>query len=144
MGPWALQLIACLHISQLIKLAQKVRRTALTFADAHRDHAVAGFATLHFIGERANQTRACHAKWVADRDRSPVHIQLFGINAQTIATIHNLHGESLVEFPQINLADRQSGAPQKLGNGKNRSDPHFVRVAPRDLIAAKHEFVRDL
>ena len=49
----------------------------------------------------------------------------------------HLHGEGLVELPQIDVGDALAGALQQLRNGEHRTDAHFVRLAAGDREAAE-------
>src|SRR3954451_7461619 len=74
---------------------------ALAAADAHRHHAPLGLAPASLLQDVARQTRARHAKGVADRDRAAVDVVLLGIDPELVTGIQALAGERLVEFPKI-------------------------------------------
>src|ERR1700683_5763305 len=80
---------------------------ALSSPNAHGDHAVARFAASHFVGNGANHARTGHSEGMSDGDRAAVNIELFRIDAQAVAAINYLNGESLVQFPQIQIAHSQ-------------------------------------
>src|SRR5262245_56052672 len=80
----------------------------LAAADAHRHDAVPDLAPLHLVGQRADQARAGHAVGVAERNRAAVDVQLLRVDPQAIAAVDDLHGERLVQLPQVDVADRQA------------------------------------
>ena len=41
--------------------------------------------------------------------------------------MHHLTGEGLVDFPQIDVRDRQPEALEQFGDGVDRPDAHFFR-----------------
>ena len=118
-------------------------RCALASAYAHGHYAVARFAALHFVGDRSHHARAGHAEGMADGDRSAVHVQLVHGDAETIAAVDDLHGESFVEFPEIDIVDVKALALEQFGDGKYRADAHLVGFATGDLEAAENQLVRD-
>ena len=76
---------------------------------------------------------------MADGDGSAVHVELLHRDAQTVAAVNYLHGESFIEFPEINVFSFQTLAPQQPGYSKNWSDTHFIRFAAGDLEAAENQ-----
>ncbi|CFN62295.1 Uncharacterised protein [Bordetella pertussis] len=58
----------------------------------------------------ADHPGAAHAKWMADRDRAAVDVQAGVGNTQPVPAIKHLAGKGLVEFPQIDVVDRQAMA----------------------------------
>src|SRR6516162_4993662 len=83
---------------------------ALAAADAHGHDAVAHFSAKHFVGDCPDQAGAGHAVGMADGDGAAVDIQFFGIDAQAVAAVDNLHGERLVKFPQVDVVDFEAVA----------------------------------
>src|ERR1700739_1698879 len=73
--------------------------------------------------------RAGHPIRVTDGNGAAVDIVALGIDAEPVAAVKSLHGESLVELPQPDILDREPVLPQQLWNGENRADPHLVRRA---------------
>src|ERR1700712_928720 len=74
-------------------------RAALTATDAHGDDAPLRLTAVAFLQDVAGETRAGHAEGVADRDRTAVDIVFLGIDAELVARIQALAGESFIEFP---------------------------------------------
>src|SRR5258706_4227841 len=118
-------------------------RRALAAADAHRHHAVARLAAQQLVGEGADHARARHAEGVADRDRAAVHVELRGIDAETIAAVDDLRGERLVQLPHVDVVDLQAGTLQELGHRVHRADAHLVWLAAGDREAAEDELRPD-
>src|SRR5580704_1700737 len=110
----------------------------LPAADAHGDDSVARLAPRHFVGQRSHHPRPGHAKGMANRNRSSVHIHFLRVDFQTIAAINHLYCKRFVEFPEVDVAGFHAGTLQQPRHCKNRSDAHFVRVATRDLEATKN------
>ena len=59
----------------------------------------------------------------------PLTFRLFLIDAQPVAAINHLHGEGLVQFPQVDILHGQSVARQQPRHGEDRTDAHLVRLA---------------
>src|SRR3990167_3207427 len=74
-------------------------------ADAHRHAHPLGAAALAFDQRVAGQALARHAVGVAHGDGAAVHVELVVRNAQLVAAADDLHGESFVELPEVDVAD---------------------------------------
>src|SRR5947209_1147144 len=83
--------------------ALKQARRALSAAHAHGHHAIAGFAPLHLIGHGAHHARSGHAEGMSNGNGAAVDVELLRIDAELVAAIDHLHGESLVELPDIDV-----------------------------------------
>src|SRR5438270_8582907 len=90
---------------------------ALAAADAHGHHAPLGLAPTSLLQDVACQARARHAKGMADGNRAAVDIVLLGIDSELVTGIQALAGESLVEFPKIDIVDLQSVTFEQLRHG---------------------------
>src|SRR6267142_1080339 len=66
---------------------------------------------------------------MANRNRSAIDIELLGIDAKLIAAINHLHGERLVQLPEIDVVDRQTVALEQAWYRKHWTDAHFVWLA---------------
>src|SRR5437899_11560027 len=113
--------------SLLIDLEQA--GATLAAADAHGHDAPLGLAPAAFLQDVAGETRAGHAKGMADRDRAAVDIVLLGIDAELVARIEALAGEGFVQLPAIDVVDLEAMALQQLRHGVDRADAHLVGFA---------------
>src|SRR5437764_8307188 len=93
--------------------------SAHTATDAHRNHDALGAASFAFDERVSCKTRTTHSIRMTDRDRSAIDIELFRIDAKPIAAIDHLHGESFVQFPEIDIGNLQAMPLQEPGNGKH-------------------------
>ena len=50
----------------------------------------------------------------------------------------HLHGERLVELPEIDVLDLEARPLEELGHGEHRSDAHFVGLAAGDGEAPEY------
>ncbi len=80
---------------------------------------------------------------MADGNRSAIHVEFVHGDAEPVAAIDDLDGESFVEFPEVDVFDFQSLALEQLGHGEDGADAHFIGLATGDLKAAENQFVGD-
>src|ERR1043165_8028154 len=80
-------------------------RGAHAAADAHRDHREFRTAPFALDQRVPGEPRAGHAVWMAERDRPAVHVEPVIGDAELVAAVDHLHGEGLVEFPQVDVRD---------------------------------------
>ncbi len=73
---------------------------------------------------------------MADRDTAAVDVEFVRIDAQLVAAIERLARERLVDFPEADVVDLEARAVEQFGNGKDRTNAHFLGLAARDLEAA--------
>src|SRR5579871_1520112 len=106
-------------------------------ADAHRHHAELGLAAPSFQQQMAGHARARHAVGMADRNRAAVDIELGRIDTELVGAVDNLAGESLVQLPQIDVADLQAVALEQPRDSERRPDAHLVRLASGNGESAK-------
>ena len=66
---------------------------------------------------------------MADRDRAAVDVQLLVGDAELVAAIKHLHGEGLVQLPQVDVVHLEPEALQQLGDRIDRTDAHLVGLA---------------
>src|SRR5271168_3835707 len=111
-------------------------RGAHAAADAHRDDDVFHAAALPLYQGVADEPRAAHPVGMADRDRAAVDVELFIVDAEPVAAIDHLYGESLVQFPEADVVDAEAMRLQQFGYGEHRADAHFVGLAACDRDAA--------
>src|SRR5262245_13617308 len=100
-------------------------------ADAHGDDHVLGLAAAAFDQDMPGAARAGHAEGMADRDRAAVDVELLLGNAELVAAVEDLHGEGLVQLPEIDVVHLEPEALQELGDGIDRADAHLVGLAAR-------------
>src|SRR5262252_2907658 len=105
-------------------------RGALATADAHRHHSVLRLATEHLVGDGADHARARHAEGVADGDRAAVRIELLHGNAELVAAVDHLRGESLVQLPHADVLELDAGPLEQLWDRVHGTDSHLVGLAP--------------
>src|SRR5437588_10367871 len=104
---------------------------ALAATDTHGDDAPLGLAPAPLLQDVAGEPRPGHAEGMTDRDRAAVDVVLLGIDAELVARIQTLAGESFVQFPDVDVVDLQPMALQQFRNGVDRADAHLVRLASR-------------
>src|SRR5688500_20065833 len=75
---------------------------------------------------------------MAERDRAAVHVELLVRDADAIAAVEHLHGERLVQLPEIDVLHLLAGLLEELGHGEHRADTNLLRVAAGDGEAAKY------
>src|SRR6266850_2864790 len=107
-------------------------------ADAHRDDYVSCLAPAALDQRVADEARARHAVGVAQRDGAAVDVQALVWDADAVAAVDHLHGEGLVQLPEIDVGDLLPGLLEELRHGEYRSDPHLARVAARHREAAEY------
>src|SRR2546425_191058 len=107
-------------------------RRAHAAADAHGADDVARAAALALDERVADHARAAHAVRMADGDGAAVDVQFLHRDSELVAAVDHLHGERLVQLPEIDLAHRDAGALQKARHGEDGPDPHLVRLAGGD------------
>src|SRR5579883_1554294 len=122
-GRWSLR-----HLEQ-------PRRTHAA-ADAHGDDDALGAAALAFDECVTRHARAAHPIGMADRDGAAIDIVFRGIDAEPVAAIERLHGEGLVQLPEIDVVDLEAMPLEQLGHGEDRADAHLVGLAAGDDHAA--------
>ena len=82
--------------------------------------------------------RAAHAVGMADRDRATVDVKPLLRDAEPVAAVKHLTGERFVELPQVDVADLEPVACQKLRYREDRPNAHLVGFAAGDGEAAEH------
>src|SRR2546425_291299 len=107
-------------------------RRAHAAADAHGADDVARAAALALDERVADHARAAHAVRMADGDGAAVDVQLLHRDSELVAAVDHLHGERLVQLPEIDLAHRDAGALEQARHGEDGPDPHLVRLAGGD------------
>jgi hypothetical protein len=92
-------------------------------------HHALGAAALAFDQRMAGQALAADAVGVADGDGAAVDVEPVHRDAQRVGAVQHLHGEGLVQFPQVDVVHRQAQALEHLGDGEHRADAHLVGLA---------------
>lgn len=102
------------------------RRDALTDTDAHGDHGAPRPGAGERIHGRQGEPRARHAEGMAERDGAALRVDVCGTVREPEFAQHRerLGREGLVEFDQVDVAERQTLARQQLAHGRNRTHPH--------------------
>ena len=75
--------------------------------DAHGDHDVAGSTTSSFEQCVADHPCPAHAIGVTDGYGAAVDVVALRVDAESIAAVHGLRREGLVELPQVDVVDPQ-------------------------------------
>src|SRR6476661_7095936 len=57
--------------------------------------------------------------------------------------IHNLHGEGLIQLPDVDIFHLQSCTAKQLGHGEDWADSHLIGVTAGYLEAAKNKLIRN-
>jgi hypothetical protein len=111
---------------------------ALTAADAHgHDHEL-GAPTPAFDERVTDEACAAHTVRMTHRNRAAVDVQTIVRDAEPVAAIEHLAGESLVKFPQIDVAHRVAGAFQQPRHRMDRTDAHLIGFTAGDGKSAKY------
>src|ERR1700730_9084798 len=92
-------------------------RGAHAAADAHGDDGVFRLAPPPLNQGVTGKARTGHAVGMTDCNRTAVHVELFRIDAQLVAAIDDLHRESFVQFPEVDIVDGQSVPLEQPGHG---------------------------
>src|SRR6476620_1576906 len=130
--------MACTPEDRLVDFEQTSSPHAA--ADAHCHHDTLGAAPFAFDESVAGQPRAAHSIGRAHGDCAAIHIELLRIDAEPVAAIDHLHGESFVQFPEIDIGNFESVPLQESRNGKYRADAHLIGLAAcRDKAAERAE-----
>jgi len=84
-------------------------------AHAHGHHSITRVPAFHLLEKCRCELRPGAAKRVAQRDRPPVHIYLFGIESERPDHRQSLRCKSLIQFDEANVFQRESSQLQNLG-----------------------------
>src|SRR6185369_564840 len=107
-------------------------RCAHSSANAHRHADALCTAALAFDEGVTGEALAAHAVGMAHRDGAAVDVQAVHRDAQLVGAIEHLHGEGLVELPQVDVVDAEAQTLEHLGHREHRTDAHLVGLAARD------------
>ena len=86
----------------------------------------------------AGEPRARHAVRMADGDRAAVDVEAIVRNAERVAAVDHLHGERLVQLPEVDVVDLDARPLEQLRHREHRADAHLVGLAAGDGEAAEH------
>src|SRR5262245_3181717 len=100
-------------------------------ADAHRDDDVLDAAPLSFDEGVPDHAGPRHAEGVTDGDGPAVDVEVLHRNAQLVAAVHRLAGESFVELPEADVVHLEPLPLEQERYRKHWTDPHFVGLAAR-------------
>ena len=73
----------------------------------------------------------------------PLTFSFFGVDAELVATVDDLHGERLVQLPQVDVVDLETVPLQQLRHREDGPDAHLVRLATGDGEAAEGDLRLD-
>ena len=79
-----------------------------------------------------DQPRARHAVRVTDRYGTTIDIQDLVRDAELVAAIEYLDGESFIEFPKVDVVHRKTAALEQPGYGEYGANTHFIGLAADD------------
>src|SRR5690348_16738977 len=138
MAPTATAMISAMTFLSIFGLLDDLEqpRGAHAAADTHGDDGEFRAAPLALDQRVTREPRAGHAVRVAQRDRAATDVQLVIRDAELVPTVDDLHGESFVQFPQVDVGHLLARALQQLRDGEYRADAHFIRLAAGDGEAA--------
>src|SRR6476661_2863650 len=87
---------------------------ALTAADAHGLHAVAGAGVLEAVEEGGHDAGAGHPERMAERDRATVDVQLLPRDPEVHCRRDHLCRERLVDLDEVDVVDGEPGPRHRL------------------------------
>ena len=90
------------------------------------------FSRFKQRGRLAEDARAGRAERMAERNRAAVDIDLIQRELQIADAGDRLRSEGFVELDDVELADLDAGALQRLARGADRTDAHDLRAAAAD------------
>src|SRR5208282_6004893 len=90
-------------------------------ADAHRHHPVASLAALQFANHAGRQLRSRASQGMPKGDRSTIRIHALEVKPSFLDHRQRLRRKRFVQFDHVNVGELQPRQPQRLGNGKHRS-----------------------
>src|SRR5829696_3929212 len=83
-------------------------------------HADASAAAAQFLDQAEDDPGTAGADRVAERDRAAIDIDATGVNAETLAGDDGNTGESLVDFPDVNVRRFEPSPGKGLLRGHGR------------------------
>src|SRR5467141_2771550 len=112
-------------LASLIRLVETLHDHghALAAAHAHRLQAERLVPLAQAVEQRAQDAGAGHAKWVTERDRASVRVQLVaeGVDADPVRGLDDLGSGGLVVLHDVDVVDRHLGSLQRLLGSANRT-----------------------
>src|SRR5712691_7949734 len=111
------------------------RSLSLPDADTERGQPIAGAAPAQLVQQRYDKPRAAHAEWMAERDRTAVHVQLLLVEPELASDHEALRRERLVELHEIEVADTDTRAVEELAHRRDRRDSHHAWIHADDSAA---------
>src|SRR6266480_6368317 len=79
------------------------RRYTHSESDAQRGQAAVKVLAFHLVQHRGDQTGAAHPERMAQADRSAIRVELRVLESNRFARRNRHRGESLVDFPQVDV-----------------------------------------
>src|SRR5690606_1190317 len=95
--------------------------------DTHCDDTELLALALQFTHHTDRQDRARRPQWMAKCNGSPVEVDFVDIQSKLPNDAKRLGSECFVQFPYIDVINRQSSQFQGFWNGYNRTDAHYFR-----------------
>src|SRR5579884_778143 len=92
--------------------------------DAHRHHAIACVAPLHFMHELDGEFRTSGPHRVTEGDSSSVDVELVHVYAQLTNDSKRLGGEGFIQFDEVNVVECKTCELKHFWNGDNGANAH--------------------
>src|SRR5262249_58512200 len=98
-------------------------------AEALRPHSGLRLARAHLVGEVARQARTGQAEGGGEGAGGAVRIELLHGNAELVAAVDPLRGESLVQLPHADVLELDAGPLEQLWDRVHGTDAHLIGLA---------------
>merc|ERR1719245_2277050 len=92
--------------------------------DAHRNNASRVSAPGHLVQQRSGHADARATEGVTESNGAAVHVDLVPVKAELVYAVRRLGCEGLVDFPEVDVVQRDSLVLAGSGNGGRGSDSH--------------------
>src|SRR5215510_168940 len=100
------------------------RSDPLAHANTHGRQATRAVAPFHLMNQTRHDARAAASEGMSQRDRSAIDVDFGRIHAQLLDARERLRREGLVELDEVDVVNRQTGAFERFGRRRNRSNTH--------------------
>src|SRR5262245_8895760 len=104
----------------------------LAHANTHGRQATRAVAPLHLMNQTRHDARAAASERMPQRDRPAINVDFARIHVQLLDARERLRREGLVQLDQVDVVNRQTGAFERFGRRRNRSNAHERRMDARN------------